>query len=506
MKGFKWNHSDSPAPIFGSYKAWNLDDGLCTDPESRYSAYGYGDNGADSEDPSSHSVNTTQWDQVDWASLQKSCLQNNAERYRSFQPRGKLSTLHKKLDSGSVGINTHEDTTQQNYHPRTAVIIRGWLGMEFTDDGIHNLRSMIMELALFSGAEYEVIILVDAKDTELPHPADKAGMEEFKKLHLPEEFRDIAVLFNNQILEDWYSKIDVHVAILQYFQPVQIFSRLHPEYDYIWQFEMDSRYTGHYYHLLKQAANFGKQQPRKNLWERNSYFYIPAIHGTWDEFTDQVDQSMANQDSVLGPQAVKGINTDGEAPTIPVVDLEEDLWDWGIGEEADVITWLPSFDPRHTKWPFRDHVFNFAQKGSTPRRASVVAMSRVSAHLLRLMHADKERTGLGLASEMSPTSWALYYGLKAVQVPQPIFHAHSWDPAELNRRANPGSPGAINAGRDSIWSWNMHNDILLNVTFMFNSEFSERLYRAWLGYDQREDSGKICLPPMLLHPVKNTKN
>lgn len=70
-------------------------------------------------------------------------------------------------------------------------------------------------------------------------------------------------------------------AVLQYFQPVQLFSRLHPQYESVWQFEMDARYTGHFYRLVTQATDFARRQPRKHLWERNSYFYIPASHGTW---------------------------------------------------------------------------------------------------------------------------------------------------------------------------------------------------------------------------------
>lgn len=152
-------------------------------------------------------------------------------------------------------------------------------------------------------------------------------------------------------------------------------------------------------------------------------------------------------------------------------------------------------------------------------------MSRVSARLLRLMHKDQTEKGLGLASEMSPTSWALYYGLKAVQIPQPIYHAHETDPVKLNLRANAGKPGKIGAGRNSIWNWNQHNDIVMKMSYMFGSEFPERIYRAWLGYDNaekvsgfasltsslifanyiKEGHRRLCLPPMFLHPVKNTK-
>ncbi|OQE05130.1 hypothetical protein PENVUL_c027G06304 [Penicillium vulpinum] len=382
-------------------------------------------------------------------------------------------------------INTVQNNASAIFKTRSAVVLRTWLDMEYTENDLHYIRSIITELSLLSGAKYEVILLVDAKDTKLPHPTDKAGIDRLKS-SLPRELQDLAVFFNSEILKDWYPKIDVHVAILQYFQPLQIFSRLNPQYESFWQFEMDSRYTGHFYNFLQQASEFAKQQPRKNLWERNSYFYMPAVHGTWDDFVDQVDRSMIGVDTIWGPQPAKGIVVGNKAPKPPQPHTEDNSWSWGVGEEADVITWLPQFNPRYTDWPFADRVYNFRQKGRTPRRASVVAMSRVSARLLQLMHTDKAEKGFGLASEMSPTSWALYYGLKAVQVPQPIYHAHDTNPDELNLRANSGKPGQISAGPNSIWSWNKHNDILMKMSYMFGSEFPEKIYRAWLGYDNAE--------------------
>ncbi|CAI7613448.1 unnamed protein product [Penicillium crustosum] len=522
MKGFRWNQSglklrqayagviyfstdnnlDFPAPIFGSYEAWNLNRSICVDRNSRYAAYGYTETG-----------NKGQWQDVNWANLQQDCLQRNADRYQPSDIREKTSTLHREQDKGTdkhhrrEKAETYRNNTSASFKTRTAVVLRTWLDMEYTEDALYYIRSIIMELSLLSGAEYEVILLVDAKNIELPYPTDNVGLDNLKK-SLPRELQDLAVFFNAEILKDWYPKIDVHEAILQYFQPMQIFSRLNPQYDFFWQFEMDSRYTGHFYNFLQQATEFAKQQPRKNLWKRNSYFYIPAVHGSWEKFTDQVDQSMAGVSSIWGPHPAKGIEVGNEASEPLRADLDDDSWSWGVGEEADVITWLPQFDPQRTEWPFADRVFNFPQKGRTPRRTSVVAMSRVSARLLRLMHKDKTEKGLGLASEMSPTSWALYYGLKSVQVPQPIYHAHSTDPVELNLRANTGKPGKISAGRNSIWNWNQHNDIIMKISYMFGSEFSERIYRAWLGYDGEEKNGHrphLCLPPMFLHPVKNTK-
>lgn len=439
------------------------------------------------------------WDQVDWANLQQACLERNRERFRTIEPREKkIWTLDKRLDSSDKS-KTDEETGPKSLS-RTAVILRSWLDMKYTENDLHHIRAMIMEMSLYSGGEYEVVLLVDCRDTKLPDPRKKDAVEQFKEKHLPKELREIAVFFNKKILHSWYSRTDVHEyvfppnlrgrisnhfprAILQYYQPVQIYSRLHPQYDYIWQFEMDSRYTGHYYSLVHQATEFAKQQPRKNLWERNSHFYIPAVHGPWKNFTDKVDRDMVGRQGVWGAIPAKGIKIEGEASIPPVSTPDEDNYEWGVGEEADLITWLPHFDPSGTDWPFQDRVFNFPQYKDTPRRSAVVAMSRLSKKLLRVMHKDKAKKGYGLASEMSCISWALYYGLKAVQIPLPLYHEHEWDPEELNRRANTGEPGRVNAGRDSVWSWNLNHDILLGTNFMFASDFAEKFYRAWMGLD-----------------------
>ncbi|KAJ5477610.1 Protein of unknown function DUF3405 [Penicillium desertorum] len=481
MSGFRWNASDFPTPIFGSYESWNLNKRLCADRYTRYGAYGY----LKGNETTLHNWNGTfgsieaaeiDWEQVDWDRLQYECLQRNSVRYRTPPSEGKIFALYKSLDSDVQSREPLNGTDKAQ--PQTAVILRSWIGMKYTENDLYHIRSMLMELSLYSGAEYELILLIDSQGKKLPKRNDHAAWKAFNAKHLPQELRSLAIWFNAEMLKDWYPGIEVHVAILQYFQPTQIFSRLHPQYDYVWQFEMDSRYTGHMYDLLHKATEFAKQQPRKYLWE---------LFGA------------------LVPQ--KG-STSKDKPLFPPVPRPADEpGSWGVGEEADLITWLPHFNPVGTDWPFRDRVFNFPQDQETPRWAAVVAMSRISARLLGLLHKDKVKSGVGLASEMSPISWALYYGLKAVQIPQPVYHDAKWDPEELNRRANPGEPGQVNAGFNSIWSWGQHDDIMYNTTFMFNSEFAEKLYRAWLGYDGakewEKENPRLCLPPIFLHPVKD---
>lgn len=107
---------------------------------------------------------------------------------------------------------------------------------------------------------------------------------------------------------------------------------------------MDSKFTGHIYHFLEKSAEFAKQQARKYLWERNANFYIPGTHGTWRHFMRRIDASMKGQESVWGPSVIPQMTPIGPKP--PVKSPEVDKDEWGVGEEADLITFLPMFDPR----------------------------------------------------------------------------------------------------------------------------------------------------------------
>jgi hypothetical protein len=49
--------------------------------------------------------------------------------------------------------------------------------------------------------------------------------------------------------------------------PMQYFAYQHPEYDYYWNWEMDARNTGHWYHLFDKVTQWAQKQPRKGLWE-----------------------------------------------------------------------------------------------------------------------------------------------------------------------------------------------------------------------------------------------
>ncbi|KAJ5373946.1 hypothetical protein N7517_005952 [Penicillium concentricum] len=92
MKGYRWNQSEFPTPIFGSYEAWNLDGDLCVDPSSRYGAYSYEVKAQDN----TASRTLKNWEAVNWAHLQQACLERNHERYNMLNPEPKRFTLHKQ--------------------------------------------------------------------------------------------------------------------------------------------------------------------------------------------------------------------------------------------------------------------------------------------------------------------------------------------------------------------------------------------------------------------------
>ncbi|KAF7591725.1 hypothetical protein BBP40_001169 [Aspergillus hancockii] len=520
-----------PYPLIGSYAAMGLDASVCADRYSRFGAYGNGENRQHGAIPGFRSLGNIDWDTVNWWSLESQCFERNAERYAPSHtdPRRIEHSLPFGPSSSTVipRDNTGVSSGLQ-FKSRSAVLLRAWHDMEWTENLKHYVRSLIMELSLHSGSEYVVYIICHVRDPQVSLNAnDQEDMQRLKAKYIPPEFSDMTILFNDKILEAWYPKIEEHSTNLQYWQPVQIFSQLYPDFDFYWQLEMDARLTGHAYHFMEQAAKFAKEQPRKYLWERNSYFYIPGTHGTWQDFTRMVDGLMRNKESVWGPKPFSQLTPAGPKP--PVAHPKNDNYEWGVGEEADVMTFLPIFDPVDTQWTYPNKVWNVPEE--TLRRASPVAMGRISKSLLHLIHDAQSSSGIGVVSEMTAPTFALWHGLKAVHVPHPLYVDGKWTSKELGRILNPGPPEKVNGARDSIWNFDHRWDhILFRLSYMFSTQTAEDLYRRWLGYkidpnqytdgtyhqdprgrnwfengDLREDLyGRLCYPSMLLHTIKNT--
>jgi hypothetical protein len=130
------------------------------------------------------------------------------------------------------------------------------------------VRSLISVLSLASGGRYDVHLLVQVKDEgNNPIWADAASYERVIRERIPREFRGLVTLWTQtqmlalyQGVYDLYTKgseLPVHGPYRGLQMAMQHFAHIHPEYDYFWHWEMDIRYTGHYYDFFTNSRGRG---------------------------------------------------------------------------------------------------------------------------------------------------------------------------------------------------------------------------------------------------------
>ena len=595
-----------PRNVAGSYEVLDLPEDICFDRYGRFGPYGFGypvkKGGLGTGEGGHKDGSASVWADaprvdfrgVDWAEVQRRCYEANAARYQeppftqSLQhgfhihsgqsPSGGLHKPEKRdvpeqgEPSKPSAKTAAQPATKKPAVPtekksRTAVVVRCYDEYFFREDDIASLRSMITELSLASGGRYDVHLLVQVKnDAQHPIWADQEAYQ--KRIHdsIPEEFRGLVTLWTEtqmlsiyQGIYDLYSRgpdLPVHGVYRGLSMAMQYFAYQHPEYEYFWQWEMDVRYTGHYYDLFAKLEDWAKAQPRKGLWERNGRFYFPDVHGSWEDFSqmariqnemgtvnadnlwanapglgDDSDKANAPRKIVWGPQRPTDDNDwfePGKDPKPPVGGPESDKYEWGVGEEADFITLNPLFNPEDTTWGLKDDITGFNRtNGGPPRRASIITTSRMSRQLLLTMHKLTAYKKQFAFPEMWPATVALQHGLKAVSVPHPLYVDRKWPLDYMSQVYNGGRDGSVGGSRNSVYGDREHN--MHGLSWFYNSGFGPNLYRRWLGlkvnndggeeFEQTADSskeggsvgsmpggeGRMCLPPMLLHPVKEVE-
>ncbi|MCJ1480288.1 hypothetical protein MMC06_000443 [Schaereria dolodes] len=567
-----------PDAVVGSYELLNLRNDICFERYGRLGPYGFGYSlrwgGTGAGLHGDREGAATVWEQISevdftkvrWNDAQQKCLQKNGHRFKpgpSVEAK-MLEDHHVRRDDRSesrteapaqfIKSNTtfvenyHSETTQtddspKKLLPRTAVVIRTWWDLHYTPEDILYLRSLISELSLLSGGEYTVHFLVHVKDDNAPIWADQGVYDRVLNNALPEEFHGMGTLWSERqmgliyggLAESFFRNLPVHGVYRSSFMPLQYFAYQHPEYDHFWNWEMDVRYTGHWYHLFDSLRTFAVQQPRKGLWERNGRFYVPSVHGTWEDFKQMVrvqtemgtgspnhawsdyrpggpvGGAIRNQieKPIWGPYGPDDILDDQEDP-IPPTSYEKDKYTWGVGEEADLITLNPMFDPDGTTWLLANDITGYnTSDGLPPRRTAIITASRLSRRLLETMHREVAIGRHNMFSEMWPASCALHHGLKAVYAPHPMYIDRNWPTPYLAHVLNGGKNGASGGARTSIFGDREHN--FRGVTWFYNAGFAPNLWRRWLGYQVDNDGGeeeelagegRMCLPGVLLHPVK----
>lgn len=592
-----------PEHVSGSYELLKLPEEICFERYGRYGPYGFGysnrmgglSTGEHGENEGFDSVWETtprvDYRQVDWADVQRRCFRSNAGRYKALpsrtpSPHGfyvgeykSESFLARRADStnsssasssnksAKPGIVSHGTTA------RTAVVVRCWDEYLFREDDIANIRSMIAELSMASGGRYDIHLLVQVKeDGKHPIWADGEAYEKRIKETVPKEFQGLVTLWTEtQMLALYQGMYDrwtrgpdlpVHGVYRGLSMAMQHFAYLHPEYDYFWQWEMDIRYTGHYYDFVTKLEQWSKAQPRKGLWERNSRFYFPSVHGTWEDFSqmsrvqsemgavgaDNVWQKMAGAEknphaaaaaAAAGSKASKMVWGpvrpseeqdwfETEEDPVPPTTYEADRHNWGVGEEADLISLNPIFDPEGTTWVLKDDITGYNRtQPLPPRRAAIITTSRMSRRLLMKMHRMTAHKKQFAFPEMWPATVALQHGYKAVFAPHPVYVDRRWPVNYMAQIYNAGKDGSSGGSRTSIFGEREHN--LKGLSWFYNSGFAPNLYKRWVGlrvnndggedFEQTVDEsksgegvggmrggeGRMCIPPMLLHPVKDVE-
>ncbi|KAK3114380.1 hypothetical protein LTR53_007380 [Teratosphaeriaceae sp. CCFEE 6253] len=562
-----------PDPVMGSQALLGLRDDLCFERYGRLGPYGYGYSrkfggsgaGMEAEREGSDEVWGAEGQEIDyrivnWAQAQEDCAKANAHRFRP--PPRQLNNFFTSMGTGGplreLPSNEAEDQAKEGPHgkkllPRTAVIIRTWLGYEYNAEALFYLRALLAELALHSGTAYVVHFLIHVKDDNLPIWSDEATYNRVLNDALPEEFRGMGTLWTERqmgliyggVAESFYRDLPVHGAYRSAYMPVQYFAHQHPEYDFFWHWEMDVRYTGHWAHLFDRLSAWAAEQPRKGLWERNGRFYVPAEHGSWEDFRQMVrvqsEHGTAAQSSLYGKMGADAnsrhpLDDAGRRPDLPVwgpvrptpesgdmtdrpdsdpvppTTHDKDAYTWGVGEEADLITLNPLFDPHATNWILAEDVtgYNTTARRFPPRRTAIITASRLSGRLLATMHRETSLERHTMFSEMWPGSCALQHGYKAVYAPHPVYIDRSWPVSYLAAIFNNGAHGASGGSRTSVFSdERQHN--FRGTTWYYDAEFAPRLWKRWLGLrvdgdggevEEKAGEGRMCLPGMLVHPVK----
>jgi len=531
-----------PDPVFGSYTMFGMRDDICFDRFGRYGAYGLGyawDHGGTGEGlDTEHSGNEAvfaksghvDYTSVNWGDAQRRCSEKNKHRFATA-PEGDAKP--------DLTLRPTEKIA------RKAVVIRTYAGFAWTHHSVLNLRAMISELALKSSGEYDVHLLLHVHDESLPIFADKQTVKKILDDEVPDEFHGLVTLWSEAQMRLWYpgnwdepgplsnpSGQSIHGVYRSAHMPLQVFAQQHPEYEHFWNWEMDMRYLGSYYELFDRLGAWADRQPRKMVWERSAKYYIPSVHGNWDNFTAQVERETieSGKPPVFGHIHYPGwrrlrSEENNKSPLPDDCTPTSDPWKCGVGEPADLITLNPLFDAEGSGWVFANDLTGYPKGVHPPRRSCIITAARLSKRLITAMHEENFRHHHSMFTEMFPAAVTLHHGLKGVYAPHPTYLDRGWEYSAIDNAFN-GGVDHTSGGQGSPFDLrNEHNH--KGTSWYYNAEFSGLLWRRWLGYAQPDgrgqnggvngegewhggkaeeeseaSSGRMCLRQMLFHPIK----
>ena len=211
---FKGHPHDFPDASFGSFEVLNIDKNLCFERDMRLNPYGL-NSVLDQNDE------VILWDNIDWGTLQDKCIEQNKARFDLngspnpwvashygdlTSPSGSAGgqvpgrwttskTQHKRESSDAT--RDGDSTTSGNASPekRTALLLRSYTGKEYSDNDRQTIRSLISELSLRTGGEYQVFLLLQVKIDGVDL-ADGGHRDNVLASQVPREFHSITVMWD----------------------------------------------------------------------------------------------------------------------------------------------------------------------------------------------------------------------------------------------------------------------------------------------------------------------
>lgn len=524
-----------PAPLFGSHEEIGLRSDVCYDRINRFGPYGYGfpekegglgiklEGDTDGRD----AILLPDYRGVIWGDAQKLCIESG--RYRG---------------------------------PRTAFVIRTWHDFEYTPHHIMVLRAIVNELTLLSGGKYAVHFLIHVKDDTIPIWDSMEMYEKVLNSSLPPEFAGMGTLWSVAQMKLVYpspfpeaivnfSGDDIYKAYRSLHFPLQYFAEKHPEFEYFWEWEMDIRVTGSYLELLEQVTTWAEKQDREYMWEKSSQFFIPSLfNNSYAAFTESFKTRTVVSDEptntsdpskteplphISGPQLPESERLSAasiltvitpsypsDIPSLANTDSKSPSLDYN--KITDLITFSPLFDPSQTQWAFHDDITGYPTNSRPPTRAALITASRLSRRLLLTMHAETLRFKHTMFPEMFPASVALHYGYRAIYAPLPVYFDRGWPKHHTDEIFNNVAVSEDNKrlGMPDHGNWHFHGEngsvfgpgehVFRGATWYSDAEFAGYLWRRWLGrengngelaWEMDENRGRMCLPMMVLHPIKS---
>lgn len=396
----------------------------------------------------------------DWRALMDACYAQRGAANRTSSPHEYLTNPAMK---------------------RTAIVMRAYEGYPWREDDILNLRAMISELSLNNPqTPYDVRILVEVKDPNLSVFTSEWDRYRVLASSVPREFWGLVELWSEKQLEVLYAGlpgkfINNMIAQTSYracLMALQKFWLDHQEYDYVYNWEMDVRYIGNYLDFFEGIEAYARREPLAPGMLKYDTWYMPGVPAS-----EQIWMSDDARDTTK------------------------------VGEEADLITLGPIFDPRGSGWYWTHDVQNYPLGWDTHRRASIGTNMRMSRGLLEAMnvvnaeakkslHCEAWPTTLVLHSQLPPShnhsfypeagfTYSLPLPFKGVFAPHPIYFRHDWDRLELHQLLN--RPDFYEKRYE-----NLHKD----SSFYYHAQHAKELYMGWKRH------ADVCRAPSMLHPIK----